>query len=227
MHTSEKPPAFSRPPEFFAGIGKAHLLEVLGAAQRRRLGAQRIILREGHAPDHLFLLTSGRAKFYRLTPRGEEVLFADIAPGDVFGLGTLLSDPVPYIGTAETTKESEVMAWEQSRIRALARKHPRLAQNALAIVLRYLAGHFDRLFDLLTCTAAERVARVLLHVGKRFGVVAPNGIEIVVSNADLAAMANVSAFTVSRLVATWTRTGALTKSRGKIFVRNPEKLITA
>src|SRR5262249_3355702 len=158
---------------------------------------------------------SGYAKFYRLTHGGREVLFARLGPGDVFGLGSLLSQPIRYVGTAETTRDCELLVWEQSRIRRLAHKYPRLAQNTLGILLRYLADHFDRLFDLVTCSAAERLARIVLHLSKETGLVVPSGVEVKVTNDELAAQANVSAFTVSRLLNRWARTGALSKSRGK------------
>src|SRR5262245_32247799 len=89
------------PTEFLAGIGKNQLHEILGAAELRKIKAHKVILREGNPAAHLFLLKSGRAKFYRVTRNGDEVLLSQILPGDVFGLGTLLAKPVPYIGTAE------------------------------------------------------------------------------------------------------------------------------
>jgi CRP-like cAMP-binding protein len=211
--------------EFVAGIGGHQLSEILDAAEIRKVGPRRIILREGAAATHLFLLKSGRAKFYRLSRTGEEVLLSLLAPGDVFGLGTLLARPAPYIGTAETTRDSELLVWEMGRIRRLAHKYPRLARNALGIVLRYLATHLDRLFDLVTCTAAERLARIVLHLCQESGVVIPTGAEITVTNEELAGQANVSPFTVSRLLNRWARMGALRKSRGKVFIHSPEKLI--
>ena len=222
---SHKRLTLSQPTEFLAGTGRDQLSKILGAAEIRKISAGQIILREGTPPAHLFLLKSGRAKFYRLTRSGGEVLLSLLAPGDAFGLGTLLARPVPYIGTAETTRDSELLVWEQARIRRLAQKYPRLAQNALGIVLRYLAAHFDRLFDLVACTASERLARVVLHLGKETGIVVPAGVEIAVTNEELAAQANVSAFTVSRFLNRWARTGALVKSRGKVFIHSPEKLI--
>jgi CRP/FNR family transcriptional regulator len=215
------PPAI----EFFEGIERDELQEILDTAEFQRIGGRQIICREGAAPSHLYLLKSGRAKFYRLSRSGDEVLLSRLAPGDVFGLGTLLARPVPYIGTAEATRDSEILVWERSRIRKFARTYPRLAENALGIVLRYLSAHMDRLVDLATSTASDRLARVVLHLGKRAGHVVPTGVEIVVSNAELAALANVSPFTVSRFLNRWARTGALTKSRGKIFIHSPEKLV--
>ncbi len=225
MKKSKKILTLSQPTELVEGIGRDQLSEILGAAEIREIGARQIILREGGPPAHLFLLKSGYAKFYRLTRNGGEVLLWRLVPGNVFGLGTLLAHPVPYIGTAETTRDCELLVWEQARIRRLAHKYPRLAQNALSIVLRYLAAHFDRLVDLVTCTSPERLARVVLHLGKETGVVVPSGIEITVTNDELAAQANVSTFTVSRFLNRWARKGALSKSRGKVFVRHPEKLV--
>jgi CRP/FNR family cyclic AMP-dependent transcriptional regulator len=226
VHKSHRPVTLSQPTEFVAGIGRDQLSEILGAAKIRKIGARQIILREGAPPTHLFLLKSGRAKFYRLTGSGGEVLLSLLAPGDVFGLGTLLARPVPYVGTAETTRDSELVVWEQARIRRLAQKYPRLAQNALGIVLRYLAAHFDRLFDLVTCTAAERLVRAVLHLGKQTGVVVPTGVEITITNEELASQANVSPFTVSRFLNRWARRGALSKSRGRVFIQCPEKLVS-
>jgi CRP-like cAMP-binding protein len=216
---------FSAPTPFLAGIGKNQLPEILAAAKFRKVNARHIILREGNPAVHLFLVKSGLVKFYRLTANGDEVLLAQLVPGDTFGLGTLLASPTSYIGTAETTRDSELVVWDQVRIQSLARKYPRLAQNALNIVLQYLAAHFDRLFDLVSGTAAERLARVLVRLSKRTGKVSPSGIEMEAMNEDLGALAHVSAFTVSRLLNKWARDGALAKSRGKIFIHAPEKLI--
>ena len=222
MDKSRKLP---HPVELVAGIRGDQLSEILDAAKARRIAAGQIILREGASPTHLFLLKSGRAKLYRLARSGDEVLLSLLTPGDSFGLGSLLARPVSYIGTAETTRDCELLVWEQARIRRLARKYPRLAENSLGIVLRYLAAHFDRLFNLVAFTASERLVHTILHLGKKTGTVVPTGVEISATNEELAAHANVSAFTVSRLLNRWTRTGAVKKSRRKVFVRSPEKLL--
>jgi CRP-like cAMP-binding protein len=211
--------------EILTDIRGAQFSEIIGAAETIKMGSQQIILREGAAPTHMFLLRSGRAEFYRLSRAGDEVLLSLLVPGNAFGLGALLVPPARYIGTAKTTRDSELLVWKQARIRKLAQKYPRLAQNALGIVLRYLTTHFDRLFELVTSNAGERVAAALLHMAKETGRKTPTGFEIDASNEELAAQANVSPFTVSRHLSRWERTGALSKSRGKVFIRNPEILL--
>ena len=217
-------PKLVQPNEFVTGIRGHQLSEILRAAEIREVRARRVIMREGTWPTHLFLLKSGRARFYRSTDGGQDVLLSTIGPGDIFGLSNLLARPGPYIGTAETTRDSELLVWDQSRIRRLAEKYPRLSQNALGIALRYLAKHFDRLYDLIACTATERVARILLHMANESSAILPNAAEIAVTNAELAEEAHVSPFTVSRLIRRWTRKGALRKSRGKLAILSPEQL---
>ena len=46
-----------------------------------------------------------------------------------------------------------------------------------------------------------------------------------VKNVELASLADVSSFTASRLLQEWERKGAVEKSRGKVLIRSPEKLL--
>jgi CRP-like cAMP-binding protein len=52
-------------------------------------------------------------------------------------------------------------------------------------------------------------------------------VEVDIKNEDLASLADVSFFTVSRLMSNWDREGVVKKSRGKIVIRSPEKLLAA
>ena len=212
-------------PKFFEGLESREVGEILDAAAIRKVGAHQIILVAGDTASHLFLLLSGDAKFYRLSHDGDRVLLSRLGRGDVFGLGSLLSRRTHYIGTAETTRDSEFLVWEHSRIRKLALTHPRLAENALAIVLQYLAAHAERLVDFVTLNAAERLARVVFNLSKQAGKIGPTGVEIAATNDELSELANVSRFTASRLLNNWARRGAVAKSRGKIFIYSPEKLL--
>jgi CRP-like cAMP-binding protein len=212
-------------PKIFEGLGSVELREILDAGEIRTARARQTILVAGDPATHLYLLLSGNAQFYRLSQEGERVPLMRLIKGDVFGLGTLLSNRMHYIGTAEAKNDSELLVWEHARIRKLAEKYPRLAENALGIVLRYLSAHTDRLVDLMTLNAAQRLARVLFHLGEKTGDIRPSGVEIEGTNEEFADLANVSTFTASRLFNKWARQGIVAKSRGKVFVYSPEKLI--
>ena len=50
-------------------------------------------------------------------------------------------------------------------------------------------------------------------------------VEVNVSNEELANEANVTIFTVSRLLSEWQRKGLLVKSRGRVVILSPEGLM--
>jgi CRP/FNR family transcriptional regulator, nitrogen oxide reductase regulator len=54
----------------------------------------------------------------------------------------------------------------------------------------------------------------------------PTGVDIDITNEQLGGLADVGMFTVSRLLSKWERQGMIAKTRGKIRIRAPEKLLT-
>lgn len=212
---------------FFSGISDDERRGILASAQHKKMPAETVLIRGGDPANHLFLLNSGRAKYYRLTSEGEEVLLWSVAKGDVFGLATLLKQPPPYIGSAETLQECEFYVWDHEKIRYHAKACPQLAENSMRMVLHYLSDYTERMVAVVTETAEQRVARALLHVGDQSGHPVHNGIDVDVTNEHLSALAHVSLFTASRVLSKWGRSGAVTKKRGHILIRVPEKLIDA
>jgi CRP-like cAMP-binding protein len=55
----------------------------------------------------------------------------------------------------------------------------------------------------------------------------PGGIEVDIKNEDLASLADVNCFTVSRILGAWERQNVVSKSRGKVLIRCPEKMLAA
>jgi CRP-like cAMP-binding protein len=210
---------------FLAGLGQRDLKTVLKAAEHRKIPAGHVVIRNGEPARHLYLMCAGSAKYFRLTKNGAEVLLWSLSPGDVFGLGTIFDDPLRYIGSAETVSVCELDVWSHVQIRKFALAYPQLAENALRIVLEYLSSHADRLVSLLSHTAEQKVAWALLHLSRRTGRIHPHGVEVEVTNEHLGALANVSPFTASRFLNKWERSGAVVKTRGKVFVHSPEHLV--
>jgi CRP-like cAMP-binding protein len=52
-------------------------------------------------------------------------------------------------------------------------------------------------------------------------------VEVDIKNEDLASLADVSFFTATRILKSWDRNGVVDKSRGKVIIRSPEKLLAA
>lgn len=212
--------------KFLDSLRLRELTDVLAAASLTKWEPNQTILRAGEPAQRLFLIKDGQVKYSKSTFSGEEVVLALLQPGDVFGLGTLLARPTQYLATAEATCACEVLVWEHSRIRALARQYPQLSENALRIVLDYLRSYVERHLGLSTMTAEQRLAALLLDMSQRSKQLSSNGIEINATNEQLSALSDMTTFTASRVLSKWRRKGAITKKRGKIFVRVPESLVS-
>ena len=213
--------------QLFTGLRRSETGAILAAAVRRTVEASQIIIRTNEHANRLFLVKTGSVDYYVLTEEGREILIRRLAPGDVFGVGAFLSEPTGYIGTAKAVCESELLIWEHQVIQRLAQSYPRLTENALRTALRYLALYAKRHIGLVENTAQERLACALSSLGSRTGHALPSGVEVDIKNQDLASLADVSIFTASRLLKDWERKGLVDKSRGKVLIRCPEKLLAA
>jgi CRP-like cAMP-binding protein len=176
--TEIKAPPPKAPPMFLMGLDVQTTNLVLDAAKKQQVAANQIILHSGEKATRLYLMRRGRVRYYKPTRSGEEVLLTWLTPGDVFGLGTLLTNPPNYIGTAETITDSEMFVWEHLQIRKLARTYPQLAENSFRIILKYLQSYSEKHVSLITNTAEERLGQVMLDLAHRIGNVSPDGVEI-------------------------------------------------
>ena len=208
----------------FDGLAPATVEAMLSSARQRRYLANSVIVNQDHPADYFYLLVTGRARYCYLTDGGRKVILRWIVPGDIFAPASLLSRPAEYLVCTEAVKNSLVLAWDRATIRALITQHPQLLDNVMLIMFEYFAFYRDT-HTSLTCDAApERVAHVLAGLAKTIGRKVPGGTELDVRNEELASAANVTPFTVSRLLSDWQRKRILTKQRGKILLRTPQRL---
>ena len=209
---------------FLDGLAPSDLKLILAAATQRHMCAHSIVTNQGDTAQHFFLLRKGRGRFFYITEGGERILLHWFAPGEIFGVMSLLPNPSSYIVNTEVVKDSLVLVWDRATIQDLVSRYPRLAVNALSTAAEYLtlcvATHVA-----LTChNARERLAEVLVNLTRTIGQEVPGGVELDVTNEELANAANITPFTASRLLNEWQRNGAVVKSRGRILLRFPQRL---
>jgi CRP-like cAMP-binding protein len=198
---------------------------VLSAAMRRKFASGAVISTQGMLADRLYLLVKGCARFFYTTPDGQKILLIWMGPGDVFGGAALVATPSSYLISAEAVKDSEVLVWDRATFRGFAEKFPKILDNALVIALQYLDWYMMAHVALSCHTARERLARVLLGLSDAIGEKVAEGIEIDVTNEDLANAANITPYTTSRLISAWQKNRALTKRRGKVILRSAGRLL--
>jgi CRP-like cAMP-binding protein len=211
----------------FTGLTKEQVRAILALATKRQFDPSGVIVRQTEPGTRLFIIRKGSVDYHIPSSDGRNILLARFVPGDVFGVAAFLSEPIGYLGTAQSVFHSEVLVWDHRSVLQLARAYPRLADNALRTSLRYIALYAERHLRLVSGNAMERLAFALTNLGSRAGHALPTGVEVTVKNEDLASLADVNFFTATRLLKAWERKGAVKKSRGKVLIRCPEKLIAA
>lgn len=187
-------------PRFLEGLAPPEIKAVLAAAKLRRYLENSVVTNQDHPAEHLFLLVSGRARYFYITPDGQKTLLLWLPPGETFGAAAFLSKPFQYLVSTETVKNSCVLVWGRATIREFAARYPRLVENALLIAFDYLVVYRAMHVSLTCHTARQRLATVLVNLASGIGHAVPGGIELDVNNEELANEANVTLFTASRLL---------------------------
>ncbi|MFZ3216717.1 MAG: Crp/Fnr family transcriptional regulator [Candidatus Acidiferrales bacterium] len=209
---------------FFDGLPPQDRNRIVAAAKHHRFAANSVVTNQGCPADRLFMLTKGRARYFFDEQRGRHILLHWLAPGELIGGKTLLANPGTYLLSSETVRECSMLVWDRATIRGFAVEYPVLLENGLSTASDYLAWYLAAHVALTCHSAEERLAGVLDSLAGVIGHKVPGGVEIDVTNEELANAANVTSFTASRLLGAWQRRSAIKKSRGKILLSRPTRL---
>ena len=209
---------------FLEGLSPRDQQIVLAAGKELHFRANSVVTHQRDPADHMFVLTSGRARYFYMTEHGQKLSLHWLTPGEIFGGAALVSRPSPYIVSTETVKDSSVLAWDRNTLRRLVTSYPVLIDNTFLIGYDhfewYVASH-----KALSChTARQRLGEVLASTAHILGKKVHDGIEVDVTNEELASAACVTPFTVSRALNEWQRNHVVKKLRGKVLLRSPERL---
>ena len=209
---------------FLDGLAPQDRKGILATAKPRRFAPNSVITNQGNPADHLFLLIKGRGRYFFDERGGRHILLHWLTPGDLIGGKTLLAKPGSYLLSSETVRECSFLVWDRATVRSTAAQHPILLENALEIASDYLSWYLAAHVALTCHSAEQRLAGVLESLAGVIGRKVSGGVELDVTNEELANAANVTHFTASRLMAHWERHNVVKKSRGKILLRHSARL---
>jgi CRP/FNR family transcriptional regulator, nitrogen oxide reductase regulator len=213
-------------PRFLSGLSEAEVSSILSVAKHRYLRASSVIINQEDPSERFFLLTSGHGRHFLMTDEGRKILLHWLTAGQVFGVAAIVSPPIRYLANTEMLSDSCVLAWDRLTIRTLASRYPKLLDNSLSIAATENVAWWVAAYGSLSSDDAHgRIAHLLLSLASGIGKATSDGVEMTITNEDVADGANVTPFTVSRSLSDWERAGILKKRRGKILLRKPERLL--
>jgi CRP/FNR family transcriptional regulator/CRP/FNR family cyclic AMP-dependent transcriptional regulator len=177
--------------------------------QRRYRGGEAIFHRDdpGHA---LYIILSGRVKVHNETPDGSDVILAVLAEGEFFGDLSIL-DGEPRSADVSTLEPTEALVLTRDDLLDCIRQAPQIAINLLATLAGRLRRTNESLTAVSTLDVPGKLAKVLLQLADRHGIVTTEGIQIEVrlTQSDLAALVGASRESVNKVLGGFRKQGVV------------------
>jgi CRP/FNR family cyclic AMP-dependent transcriptional regulator len=170
----------------------------------------------------VFVICSGRVK---LSKAGNTLILKVAMPGDVLGLGAILSS-TRYEVTAETIEPAELKTIPRKEFQAFMERHGEASMHAAQMLsAEYRAAFFDVKRLALSVSVAARLASVLLDWGRES---ACNKTEMrfsmTLTHEELASLIGSTRETVTRMLSRFKRDKLIEVRGATMLILNPEKL---
>ena len=185
-----------------------------------------VILVEGHSARGVYVLCSGRVKFSITSPEGKALIVRIGRPGDLLGIHATLAGH-PYEATAETLAPCRVdFISRKDLLLLLERQKSSGLGLAMAISKDFTEFVEHARVLLLSGSAAEKLARLLLRLGDEFGEPTKTGIRLqtFLTHEEIAQMIAASRETVTRVLGEFRRRHIISLTDHGILVRNRKGL---
>jgi CRP/FNR family transcriptional regulator len=150
----------ARPLSVCASIDDADLTRLDAMAEHLVLGAGDMLTRADDPARHVFNITSGSVRVYKLLPDGRRQITGFLFAGDFLGLATGDS----YVFSAEAIEPVTACRFRKSDYRALIRETPALETALFDRATHELAAAQNQMLLLGRKTALERVSTFLLDL---------------------------------------------------------------
>jgi CRP/FNR family transcriptional regulator len=102
-----------------------------------------ILFAEGKPVRGIYLLCDGRAKLSICSEFGKRLTLRVAGPGEVLGLGAVLSN-TPYEITAELLDASQIVFVRKKKLTKFLREHPQVCMQVVRMLSQDLHGAYER-----------------------------------------------------------------------------------
>lgn len=179
-----------------APLDNRALAAVDAIATRHTYEAGQNIFDEGEPSEHLFNITQGTIKIYKLLADGRRQVTGFLFAGDFLGLASESA----YAYSAETITQSKVCRFRRGQLDDLLQRFPQMERRLLVIAGHELAEAQEQMLLLGRKTAKERIASFLLVLSRRAKQAgrSDNPVPVPMSRTDIADYLGLTTETVSR-----------------------------
>lgn len=184
-----------------------------------------IVFHEGMPSFGLYVICQGKVKLAKRSRGRHSQILKLLGSGEILGEKTLF-DGETYTCYARTLEPSRLMFIPREDFLAFVRKYPDVAVRLVEKLSRELKAFGDKLVEITSRSAKERVARVLVELARAYGRETDEGVDIGLElpRAELAEMAGISTETAIRILSELADRGILLLRGHRIVIKKPDSL---
>ncbi len=179
-----------------AALEEQELAEMSAIVSSVELGPGDPLFDEGEPAEHLFNVTAGAMKVYKLLADGRRQMTGFLFPGDFLGL----ANEETYAYSAEAVTHTVLCRFPRRKLERLLEQYPKMEHRLLGMASHELAVAQEQMLLLGRKTAREKIASFLLMLSRRAVQRGQNGnpVAVPMSRNDIGDYLGLTTETVSR-----------------------------
>jgi CRP/FNR family transcriptional regulator len=191
----------------------------------RSVGKGHVVFNEGDDGDRLFIVLDGKVKITRAAVDGRENLIAVLGTAEMFGELSLF-DPGPRTASVSAVTDATLASLDHDDLRPLLLERPGVAVELLQALAQRLRRTNEAMADLVFTDVPGRVAKALLDLAEKFGVVEADGTRVRhdLTQEELAQLVGASRETVNKALSEFAHRGWLRIEGRSVLLLEPDRL---
>lgn len=195
------------------------LKKLAGHAEMRAFAANETIFSRGDIANHMMVVTKGRVQISSPAAEGDDIIFATMHPGDVFGEMALI-DGHERSTNALATEPTEVLTLQRDDFIKTLEHNPKLCIDLLRVLCTRLRHTNELLEDFTIIDLRRRLAKRLAYLNQTNAGPAGLKMSVRVSADELIAVIGVSEDAIRKQLILWDQQGIIKIDSGWVTVQN-------
>jgi CRP-like cAMP-binding protein len=205
-------------------LSAERLTAVEQACRYKRFAAQEQIVDRDSATTDVFFVVRGSVRVVNYSILGREIAFDEVTAGNYFGELSAL-DGQPRSASVMALEDTLILALPRSLFLNLLSEHPNIALQVMMRLAKIVRTADERIMDLSTLAAHNRVHAELLRLARIHIVDGGSArIEPVPVHSDIASRVSTTRETVARVLNDLARSGIVERTKDALLIHNLGRL---
>ncbi len=208
----------------FSDLAAADIAKLEQRCSWKRFGRQELIIDRQAESREVYFIVSGKVRVVNYSMSGREVTFDDLLAGNHFGELAAL-DSQPRSANVVAIEPTTVASLTHETFRELLQEHPEVASRIMVHMAQIIRASTERIMDLSTLGANNRVYAELLRLSKP-GIRDDNTatIQPIPIHGDIASRVSTTRETVARVLGDLSRTDVVKREDDRLIILDVERL---